>query len=88
MKPKFSSGSSLKKIRVSQKLERRTVAEKCGISEHLITAVEDENQKIFTSILVYKMTARKLEAFYKDEAVKQTRQLDSIPLFLRVWFFF
>jgi hypothetical protein len=80
----FHSGSSLKKIRVSRKLDRRLVAEKSGVSEHLITAMEDENQKAFTSILLYKMTARKLEAFYKEESCKQTRKLDSIPLFLRV----
>jgi DNA-binding XRE family transcriptional regulator len=84
MKLELDSGRSLKKIRVSRKMERRIVAEKSGVSEHLITAIEDENRKAFTSILVYKMTARKLEAFYKEESVKQLRKLDSIPLFLRV----
>ncbi len=79
----LNSGKSLKKIRVSQKMERKLVAEKSGISEHLITAMEDENQKAFTSILVYKMTARKLKAFYQEESVKHSRQLNSIPLFLR-----
>lgn len=84
MKLDINSGSSLKKIRVSHKMERRLVAEKSGISEHLITAMENENQKAFSSILLYKMTARKLEAFYKEESLKQSNKLESIPLFLRV----
>lgn len=77
-------GFSLKKIRVSKKLDRKIVSEKSGVSEHLIIAMECENKKAFTSILLYKMTARKLEAFYKEESIKQANQLDSIPLFLRV----
>ena len=84
MKLDTNSGSSLKKIRVSHKMERRLVAEKSGISEHLITAMENENQKAFSSILLYTMTARKLQAFYKEETLKQSNKLESIPLFLRV----
>ena len=84
MKLDCDSGSSLKKIRVSHKMERQFVAEKSGISEHLITAMENENQRAFPSILLYKMTARKLQAFYKEESLKRSANLESIPLFLRV----
>ena len=84
MKLDIDTGSSLKKIRVSQKMERSKVAEKSGVSEHLITAMENENQKAFPSILLYKMTARKLQAFYREESIKQSSKLESIPLFLRV----
>ncbi|OUV99532.1 MAG: hypothetical protein CBD16_08050 [Betaproteobacteria bacterium TMED156] len=83
MKTDNCSGSSLKKIRLRQKMDRRAVAEKSGVSEHLITAMENENPRAFTSILVYKMTARKLDAFYKKETINKSRQLQSIPLFLR-----
>jgi len=83
MSTSFESGNSFKKIRLSHKLETKFVAEKIGVSEHLITAMENDNQKAFTSILVYKMTARKLSSFYKEESVKRTMDKDSIPLFLR-----
>ena len=83
MSTSFENGISLKKVRLSHNLDTKFVSEKIGVSEHLITAMENDNQKAFTSILVYKMTARKLSSFYKEESDKRSITKDSIPLFLR-----
>lgn len=64
------------------KLEVDIVAKETGISAKLIKAIEDSNKKPFSSVLSYKMTERKLSAFYKVKS-GSTGNKSNVPVFLR-----
>ena len=63
-------------------LEVDIVAKETGIIVKLINAIENSDKKPFSSVLSYRMTERKLSAFYKvrsgDNGIKT-----NVPVFLR-----
>ena len=64
------------------KLDVDIVAKETGISAKLITAIENSDKKPFSSVLSYRMTERKLSAFYKVRS-GNTRDKNNVPVFLR-----
>ncbi|MAF82156.1 MAG: hypothetical protein CMK52_04585 [Proteobacteria bacterium] len=64
------------------KLDLEHVSKETGISTKLIQAIEQENKKPFSSVLSYKMTARKLSNFYTVRLnISPTK--NKIPSYLR-----
>jgi len=58
------------------------VAKETGISAKLINAIENSDKKPFSSVLSYRMTERKLSAFYKVKS-GNTGNKNNVPVFLR-----
>ena len=73
----------LKEHRESAKLDISSIAEKSGVSRAQIVALEEENARAFSSKLVYRMAEKKLLRFYDREKVRKSKDLQSIPPFLR-----
>ena len=68
--------------RMECKLDLEHVSKETGISTKLIQAIEQENKKPFSSVLSYKMTARKLSNFYTVRLnINPTK--NKIPSYLR-----
>ena len=68
--------------RIECNLELDHVSKETGISAKLIQAVEQENKKPFSSVLSYKMTARKLSNYYTVR-LNVTPAKNKIPSYLR-----
>ena len=63
-------------------LEVDIVAKETGISAKLINAIENSDKKPFSSVLSYRMTERRLSAFYKVKS-GNTGNKNNVPVFLR-----
>ena len=77
----MSEGYILQK-RMKCKLELDHVSKETGISAKLIHAIEQEDKKPFSSVLSYKMTARKLDTYY-TVILNMTPKKNKIPSYLR-----
>ena len=68
--------------RMECNLELEHVSKETGISTKLIQAIEQENKKPFSSVLSYKMTARKLSNYYTLR-LNVTPTKNKIPSYLK-----
>ena len=68
--------------RIECNLELDCVSEETGISTKLIRAIEKADKRPFSSVLSYKMTERKLDAYYAVK-LKCSHEENKIPSFLR-----